>query len=202
MQQKNTSDCTNKLKPSISVTVDSIGYLHLLANSFDNFIHGMSVAASFLVSYKMGILTTAAIAIHEVPHEIVDFVILLRSGFTCIDAFRAQMSISLVTIIGSVTVLYFDQFQQSTFSYTLWILPLTCGGFIYIALTSLLPELLTINEGNDKSIDQTLNSLSTNTESLAICYHEKGKKLQLIFWRIVFVILGIILMETINTIDL
>lgn len=124
-----------------SSPVSATGYLNLLANGFDNFTHGMSVGASFLVSFKMGCLTTLAIAIHEIPHEIVDYVILLRSGFSCWNAFRAQLSISLVTILGSLMVLYFDSASE-TLSFTLWILPFTAGGFIFIALSSLLPELL------------------------------------------------------------
>ena len=54
--------------------------MNLLANGIDNFTHGLSVAGSFMVSYKTGVLTTMAILIHEVPHEIGDFAILLRSG--------------------------------------------------------------------------------------------------------------------------
>ena len=57
------------------------GYLNLVANGIDNFTHGLAVAGSFMVSYKTGILTTAAILIHEVPHEIGDFAILLKSGW-------------------------------------------------------------------------------------------------------------------------
>ena len=119
----------------------------------------MSVAASFLVSFKTGALTTLAIIIHEIPHEIADNAILLRSGFSCWAAFRAQLTISLVTFLGALTVLIVDgrggtdSFLDSSSSSlasqsrTLWILPLTAGGFIYIALTSLLPELLTFEEG-------------------------------------------------------
>lgn len=56
------------------------GYLNLLANSIDNFTHGLAVAGSFLVSTRVGILTTAAILLHEIPHEVADFAILLRAG--------------------------------------------------------------------------------------------------------------------------
>ena len=57
-----------------------VGYLNLIANGIDNFAHGLAVAGSFMVSYKTGVLTTTAILIHEVPHEIGDFAILLSSG--------------------------------------------------------------------------------------------------------------------------
>ena len=59
-----------------------VGYLNLLANSIDNFIHGLAVASSFLNSFKLGFTTVFAILIHEIPHEIGDFAILLNSGFS------------------------------------------------------------------------------------------------------------------------
>ena len=59
-----------------------VGYLNLLANCIDNFIHGLAVASSFLNSFKLGMTTVFAILIHEIPHEIGDFAILLNSGFS------------------------------------------------------------------------------------------------------------------------
>lgn len=58
------------------------GYLNLLANCIDNFIHGLAVASSFLTSFKLGLTTVFAILVHEIPHEIGDFAILLNSGFS------------------------------------------------------------------------------------------------------------------------
>ena len=55
-----------------------LGYLNLAANCIDNFIHGLAVASSFLSSFKLGLITTFAILVHEIPHEIGDFAILLR----------------------------------------------------------------------------------------------------------------------------
>ena len=59
-----------------------VGYLNLLANCIDNFIHGLAVASSFLSSLKLGVTTVFAILVHEIPHEVGDFAILLNSGFT------------------------------------------------------------------------------------------------------------------------
>ena len=59
-----------------------VGYLNLIANCLDNFMHGLAVAASFLSGIKLGLVTATAILIHEVPHEFGDFAILLRSGFS------------------------------------------------------------------------------------------------------------------------
>ena len=59
-----------------------VGYLNLLANCIDNFIHGLAVASSFLHCFKLGLTTVFAILIHEIPHEVGDFAILLNSGFS------------------------------------------------------------------------------------------------------------------------
>ena len=68
----------NQGKKSKKIT----GYLNLLANCIDNFIHGLAVASSFLTSLKLGMTTVFAILVHEIPHEVGDFVILMNSGFT------------------------------------------------------------------------------------------------------------------------
>ncbi|XP_075589624.1 zinc transporter ZIP13 [Dermatophagoides farinae] len=209
--QKCSKDAQNEssLQPLNNNTPNATGYLNLLANGFDNFTHGMSVAASFLVSYKMGIMTTIAIALHEMPHEIVDFVILIRSGFTCWRAFRAQLSISIFTIIGSICVLYCEQQSQTnsgSLSLTLWILPLTSGGFLYIALTSLLPELLNLDNNNNN--DDSEGLVKTNGHHISMATKStleignRRKRIYILSCRIMFVIFGIIIMESINAIDL
>lgn len=76
------------------------GYLNLLANTIDNFTHGLAVAASFLVSKKIGLLTTMAILLHEIPHEVGDFAILLRAGFDRWTAAKLQFSTALGGLLG------------------------------------------------------------------------------------------------------
>ena len=70
------------LSESDKTTKPIVGYLNLLANGIDNFVHGLAVSASFLTSFKLGSRTVIAILIHEVPHEVGDFAILMRSGFS------------------------------------------------------------------------------------------------------------------------
>uniref|UniRef100_A0A2I3MJ37 Zinc transporter ZIP13 n=3 Tax=Cercopithecinae TaxID=9528 RepID=A0A2I3MJ37_PAPAN len=77
------------------------GYLNLLANTIDNFTHGLAVAASFLVSKKIGLLTTMAILLHEIPHEVGDFAILLRAGFDRWSAAKLQLSTALGGLLGA-----------------------------------------------------------------------------------------------------
>ncbi|XP_077420961.1 zinc transporter ZIP13 [Vanacampus margaritifer] len=124
---------TEKIKTS--------GYLNLLANCVDNFTHGLAVAGSFLVSKKVGCLTTFAILLHEIPHEVGDFAILLRAGFDRWSAARLQLSTALVGVLGACFALY-AQSPKGTENATCWILPFTSGGFLYIALVNVVPDLL------------------------------------------------------------
>ncbi|KAM4593525.1 zinc transporter ZIP13 isoform 1-T2 [Odontesthes bonariensis] len=117
------------------------GYLNLLANCIDNFTHGLAVAGSFLVSKKVGFLTTFAILLHEIPHEVGDFAILLRAGFDRWSAARMQMSTALVGVLGAVFALC-AQSPKGAENVSSWILPFTAGGFLYIALVNVMPDLL------------------------------------------------------------
>ncbi|KAM3877295.1 zinc transporter ZIP13 [Diretmus argenteus] len=136
----------NSSKPLISLQersqkIKTSGYLNLLANCIDNFTHGLAVAGSFLVSKKVGFLTTFAILLHEIPHEVGDFAILLRAGFDRWSAARMQLSTALVGILGACFALW-AQSPKGTENATVWILPFTSGGFLYIALVNVVPDLL------------------------------------------------------------
>ena len=57
-------------------------YLNLAADCTHNFTDGLAIGASFLVSRNVGLITTLTIFLHEIPHEIGDFAILVQSGCT------------------------------------------------------------------------------------------------------------------------
>ncbi|XP_072321236.1 zinc transporter ZIP13 isoform X2 [Eucyclogobius newberryi] len=127
--------------PQTSQKIKTSGYLNLLANCIDNFTHGLAVGGSFLVSKKVGLLTTFAILLHEIPHEVGDFAILLRAGFDRWSAARMQLSTALVGVLGACVALY-AQSPKGTENTASWILPFTSGGFLYIALVNVVPDLL------------------------------------------------------------
>ncbi|XP_074087717.1 LOW QUALITY PROTEIN: zinc transporter ZIP13 [Macrotis lagotis] len=130
--------------PGLSIEVQKIkvsGYLNLLANTIDNFTHGLAVAASFLVSKKIGLLTTMAILLHEIPHEVGDFAILLRAGFDRWSAAKLQLWTALGGILGASFAIC-AQSPKGAGDTIAWLLPFTSGGFLYIALVNVLPDLL------------------------------------------------------------
>lgn len=118
------------------------GYLNLLANSIDNFTHGLAVAGSFLVSFRHGVLGTFAILLHEIPHEVGDFAILLRSGFSRWDAAKAQLLTAGAGLLGALVAIGGSGATTAMEARTSWIMPFTAGGFLHIALVTVLPDLL------------------------------------------------------------
>lgn len=122
-------------------TIKISGYLNLLANCIDNFTHGLAVAGSFLVSKKVGFLTTLAILLHEIPHEVSDFAILLRAGFDRWSAAKMQIATALGGVLGACFAMCL-QSPKGAGDTVAWILPFTSGGFLYIALVNVVPDLL------------------------------------------------------------
>lgn len=128
---------SGKEKRRTDMTVS--GYLNLAADFTHNFTDGLAIGASFLVSSSVGIVTTITILLHEVPHEIGDFAILVQSGCTKKKAMMLQLSTALGALAGTACSLLAEGIGEAA---TLWILPFTAGGFIYIATVSVIPELL------------------------------------------------------------
>ncbi|MCJ8735562.1 hypothetical protein PDJAM_G00248530 [Pangasius djambal] len=115
------------------------GYLNLAADFTHNFTDGLAIGASFLVSPAVGVVTTITILLHEVPHEIGDFAILVQSGCTK----RKAMCLQLLTAIGALAGTACSLLAEGVgAAATAWILPFTAGGFVYIATVTVLPELL------------------------------------------------------------
>ncbi|XP_014610930.1 PREDICTED: protein catecholamines up [Polistes canadensis] len=116
------------------------GYLNLVADFLHNFTDGLAIGASYLAGNSIGYVTTFTILLHEVPHEIGDFAILVQSGCSK----KKAMLLQLTTAIGALLGTYVSLLAEGMGDFaTMWILPFTAGGFIYIATVSVIPELLT-----------------------------------------------------------
>ena len=103
------------------------------------------MASTFLIDFKLGVITTLAIALHEIPQEIGDFGVLIHSGFKKKKALVMNYIVALTVIFGGV-VGYFVSIPLA--DYIPYLLPFAAGGFIYIAASDLMPEIL--RQGNTK----------------------------------------------------
>lgn len=118
--------------------INPLGYMVLVSDSFHNFIDGIIIGVSYSVSIEVGIASTIAIILHEIPQEIGDFGILLHSGFTKVQALFANFISALFAILGVLLVLFLGNVTEELVFFAL---PIAAGGFIYIAASDLVPEL-------------------------------------------------------------
>lgn len=118
--------------------VHAFTFLNLYGDGLHNFIDGLVIAGSFVVSIPLGIATSLAVAFHEIPQEIGDFGVLVYGGFSKYKALAFNLLSALMAVIGGI-VGYYLSGMIAGFSAAL--LPLTAGGFIYIAASDLIPEL-------------------------------------------------------------
>lgn len=145
---KGKSGSTNKktdkpVKEEEPSEIHVAGYLNLAADFTHNFTDGLAIGASYLAGQSIGLVTTITILLHEVPHEIGDFAILIKSGCSK----RKAMMLQLVTAVGALSGTVIALLGAGSDAAASWVLPFTAGGFIYIATVSVLPELL---EGTTK----------------------------------------------------
>ncbi|MBS4015681.1 MAG: ZIP family metal transporter [Candidatus Latescibacteria bacterium] len=112
--------------------------MNLIGDAVHNFIDGIVIGASYLVSIPIGITTTIAVILHEIPQEIGDFGILVYGKLSVKKALTYNFLSALFAIIGAVASLLIGRHAAN---YAYYVLPITAGGFIYIAGSDLIPEL-------------------------------------------------------------
>eukprot|EP01128_Nolandella_sp_AFSM9_P011774 TRINITY_DN8699_c0_g1_i1.p1 TRINITY_DN8699_c0_g1~~TRINITY_DN8699_c0_g1_i1.p1 ORF type:complete len:400 (+),score=85.52 TRINITY_DN8699_c0_g1_i1:79-1200(+) len=110
--------------------------LNMISDFSHNVTDGLAIAASYLVSKQAGYGTTIAILFHEIPHEIGDLAILAQSGYTKKQVMGVQLLTGLGALVGTFIGLAVGEVTTVG-----WILPFTAGGFIYISVADVIPQL-------------------------------------------------------------
>jgi zinc and cadmium transporter len=114
------------------------GLLILIGDTFHNFVDGVLIAAAFMESIQLGIITALAIIAHEIPQEVGDFVILLHSGYSRAKALMYNLISSLATLVGGLLSYYALSQAQSAVPV---FLALGAASMIYVAVADLIPGL-------------------------------------------------------------
>lgn len=117
---------------------NAAGTLILVGDTIHNFVDGILIAAAFMTDIHLGIVTALAIAAHEIPQELGDFVILLHSGFNRGKALYYNILSSLGTVVGALLGYFVLADMQQLLPY---ILVIAASSFIYIAVADLIPGL-------------------------------------------------------------
>jgi zinc and cadmium transporter len=118
--------------------VKPLGKIILVSDGIHNFIDGIIIAASYMVSIEVGIATTIAIILHEIPQEIGDFAILIHAGYTKARALFLNFLSGLISIAGALFALSLLELSSSI---TPVLIAIAAGSFLYIAGSDLVPEL-------------------------------------------------------------
>ncbi len=116
--------------------VHTFAYMSLFGDGVHNFIDGLIIAVSFMTSIPLGITTTLAVALHEIPQEIGNFGVLIHGGFSKLKALGYNFLSALAAILGGIVGFFLPLNNLAQI-----LIPIAAGGFIYISASDLIPEL-------------------------------------------------------------
>lgn len=124
--------------PTTEEHTHPLAFMNLVGDGLHNLMDGLVIGASYLMSMPLGISTTIAVILHEIPQEVGDFGVLIHAGLPIKRALLYNFMSALVAVLGGVVSLLIGPIAQS---YASAMLPIAAGGFVYIAGSDLLPEL-------------------------------------------------------------
>jgi len=113
-------------------------FLLLSGDALHNFIDGVAIASTFMVSFPLGLITSLAVFIHEIPHELADFGLLLHKGYTRGKVLGFNILTGIAALLGAILGYFVGKEVMGMLPI---LLALTSANFIYLSLTDLLPEI-------------------------------------------------------------
>lgn len=129
--------------------------MNLVGDGFHNLLDGVIIAGSYMASIPLGIATTLAVVFHEIPQEIGDFGVLIKGGFKKGKALLFNFIASATSILGAIIVLSLGKSMENI---TIFLIPFTAGGFIYIAGSDLIPLMQKVCS-TEKSLMQLIGMI-------------------------------------------
>ena len=118
--------------------IKPVAWLNIIGDGAHNFLDGAIIAAAFITDAGLGLVTTFAVIMHEIPQEISDFSILIYAGFSRGKALFYNFLSALMAVVGAVIAYFLTELFEVAEPV---MLSLAAGGFLYISLADLIPEL-------------------------------------------------------------
>jgi len=146
------------------------GTLIVLGDGIHNFVDGVLIGAAFLVDIQLGVVTSLAVATHEIPQEVGDFAILLQSGYPAGRAFIYNMLSSLGTVLGGLLAYFSLGNLHAALPY---VLAIAASSFIYVAVADLIPTLHKKTRGSETLRQLVLISAGVLLIYIAQCMTER-----------------------------
>jgi len=140
------------------------GVLVLVGDSIHNALDGVLIAAAFLSDMSLGLVTTFAVAAHEIPHRVGDFAILVHAGLSRRRAVLLNLATGIASVIGAIAA-YFGLRQAN--GILPFALAFAAAGFLYIAVAGLIPGLHRRSDPRTSAAQVLLISLGIAVIALA-----------------------------------
>lgn len=140
----------------------SFAYINLIGDGVHNMIDGIIIGGAYLTSTSLGVATTIAVCLHEIPQEIGDFGVLIYAGMTRRRALLLNLASASTAILGVVIALSLSAYVENLVAL---LLPFAAGNFIYIAGSDLVPELQ-----DEKRLSSSLVQLALMVLGLSLLY--------------------------------
>lgn len=122
----------------------------IVGDTIHNFIDGIVIASTYMISPGLGVITTLSTFLHEIPHEIGDFGVMLKAGWKRMNIFWVNLLSALTTILGAVFMLFFVESEMVMGIF----LAITTGLFLYIGASNFLPHI------HDEKVSRVKTSLA------------------------------------------
>lgn len=113
------------------------GWINIFGDGLHNFVDGLMIGASFIASWQLGVIAALAVALHELPQEVGDFAILLKSGWSRAKALFWNFISAITAILGGLFAYWFATADK----YTPLFLSIAAGSFLYLAMADIMPRL-------------------------------------------------------------
>lgn len=140
----------------------TFAYMNIIGDGVHNMVDGIIVGSAYLISIPLGISTTIAICLHEIPQEIGDLGVLLYAGMKVGRALTFNLLSALTAVIGMAIALALSNYVSNL---TAILIPFAVGNFIYIAGSDLVPELK-----DEKKLSKSLIQLALMLSGAALLY--------------------------------
>jgi len=141
---------------------NQLATISILADSIHNLIDGLIIGSSFMISVPVGISTSLAVFMHEIPQEIGDFAILIHGGYSVKKACLLNLSSALLSVVGVLIIWLVKDIAKIQGE----LMAITAGGFIYLAASDLIPEL----HRHESKIKESLWQMLSVVTGLGIMY--------------------------------
>ncbi|GBM19732.1 Zinc transporter ZIP10 [Araneus ventricosus] len=128
-------------------SVTAVAWMVIMGDGLHNFCDGLAIGTAFAAGIEGGISTAVAVFCHELPHELGDFAMLLKTGMKVKQAMMYNGLSSILCFIGMVIGVSLGNVHSATS----WVFAATAGMFLYIALVDMLPELSAAGESETSS---------------------------------------------------